>query len=156
MKEFNAEKFCKDLVSLREKESQDNFAKKLEIKRPTLSLLENGKQIPTIDLLSKICSKYIENYGFIKKVLQEIKIFEQQVSSLYSTANNYIVPYSTTYQDMENAFITGNASREDILKDARTLFLDMNVINELVEQEEVFDDDEDDEELFSIINAKRG
>ena len=56
MKEFNAEKFCKDLVSLRGKETQDNFAKKLEIKRPTLSLLENGKQIPTIDLLSKICS----------------------------------------------------------------------------------------------------
>lgn len=55
MKEFNAEKFCKDLISLRGKETQDNFAKKLEIKRPTLSLLENGKQIPTIDLLSKIC-----------------------------------------------------------------------------------------------------
>lgn len=56
MKEFNAEKFCKDLISLRGKESQDNFAKKLEIKRPTLSLLENGKQIPTIELLSRICS----------------------------------------------------------------------------------------------------
>ena len=56
MKEFNSEKFCKDLVSLRGKESQDVFAKKINIKRPTLSLLENGKQVPTIDLLSKICS----------------------------------------------------------------------------------------------------
>ena len=56
MKEFNVEKFCKDLVSFRGKETQENFAKKLEIKRPTLSLLENGKQVPTIDLLSKICS----------------------------------------------------------------------------------------------------
>jgi len=56
MKEFNSEKFCKDLVSLRGKESQDVFARKLGIKRPTLSLLENGKQVPTIDLLSKICS----------------------------------------------------------------------------------------------------
>lgn len=55
MKEFNAEKFCKDLVSLRGKESQDSFAKKLDIKRPTLSLLENGKQMPTIDILSRIC-----------------------------------------------------------------------------------------------------
>ena len=100
--------------------------------------------------------KYIENYGFIKKVLQEIQIFEQQVAGLYNTVNKYIVPYSTTYQDMESAFITGNASREDILKDAETLSLDMNVINELVEQEEVFDDDDDDEELFSLINAKRG
>lgn len=41
MKEFNSEKFCKDLVSLRGKESQDVFAKRLDIKRPTLSLLEN-------------------------------------------------------------------------------------------------------------------
>ena len=56
MKEFNSEKFCRDLVSLRGKVSQDVFAKKLDIKRPTLSLLENGKQVPTIDLLSKICS----------------------------------------------------------------------------------------------------
>lgn len=56
MKEFDSEKFCKDLVSLRGKESQDVFAQRLDIKRPTLSLLENGKQMPTIDLLSKICS----------------------------------------------------------------------------------------------------
>lgn len=101
--------------------------------------------------------KYIENYNFIKKVLQEIQIFGQQVSSLYSTENGYIIPYSTTYQDMESAFITGNASKEDILKDAEMLSLDMNVISELVEQGEESDEDyEDDEELFSIINAKRG
>lgn len=56
MKEFNAAKFCRDLISLRGRETQDSFAKKLEIKRPTLSLLENGKQVPTIDLLSRICS----------------------------------------------------------------------------------------------------
>ena len=55
MKEFNAEKFCKDLISLRGKESQDKFAQKLDIKRPTLSLLENGKQMPTIDILSRFC-----------------------------------------------------------------------------------------------------
>ena len=51
MKEFNSEKFCRDLVSLRGKESQDIFSKKLGIKRSTLSLLENGKQVPTIDML---------------------------------------------------------------------------------------------------------
>ena len=50
MKEFNAKKFCEDLITLRGKESQDNFAQKLDIKRPTLSLLENGKQMPTIDI----------------------------------------------------------------------------------------------------------
>ena len=56
MKEFHAEKFCKDLIALRGKESQTNFAEKLDIKRSTLSLLENGKQTPTIDILSRICN----------------------------------------------------------------------------------------------------
>ncbi len=56
MKEFNGKKFCEDLVALRGKESQAAFAEKLEIKRPTLSLLENGKQISAIDILSRICS----------------------------------------------------------------------------------------------------
>lgn len=56
MKEFNAKKFCKDLINLRGKESQENFAQKLNIKRPTLSLLENGKQMPTLDILSRFCS----------------------------------------------------------------------------------------------------
>ena len=58
---------------------------------------------------------------------------------------------------METSFITGNASKEDIIEDAKILSLDMDLINELVEQDEISDDEEeDDEELFSIINAKRG
>lgn len=56
MKEFNGDKFCKDLIALRGKESQVVFAEKLDIKRSTLSLLENGKQMPTIDILSRICN----------------------------------------------------------------------------------------------------
>ena len=101
--------------------------------------------------------EYIENYDFIKKVLQEIKIFDKQVSELYSTDNNFIIPYSMTYQDMEKAFSTGNASKEEILRDAEILSLDMNIVNDFVSREdEVSDDEMDDEELFSIINAKRG
>ena len=56
MKEFNGKKFCEDLVALRGKESQAAFAEKLEIKRPTLSLLENGKQISAIGLISLVVS----------------------------------------------------------------------------------------------------
>lgn len=101
--------------------------------------------------------EYIENYDFIKKVLQEIKIFDKQVLELYSTDNNFIIPYSMTYQDMEKAFSTGNASKEEILRDAEILSLDMNIVNDFVSREdEVSDDEMDDEELFSIINAKRG
>lgn len=101
--------------------------------------------------------KYIENYEFIKKVLQEIKIFGKRVDELYSTENSYVLPYSSTYQDMAKAFFTGNALREDILEDAVKLNLNMNLINGiLAEDTEVDDDDDDDDELFSIINAKRG
>mgnify|MGYP000223368333 CR=1 FL=1 len=61
-----------------------------------------------------------------------------------------------TYQDMEKAFSTGNASKEEILRDAEILSLDMNIVNDFVSEDEVSEDEMDDEELFSIINAKRG
>ncbi len=56
MKEFNGRKFCEDLIALRGSESQAAFAEKLDINRSTLSLLETGKQIPTIHMLSRVCS----------------------------------------------------------------------------------------------------
>lgn len=56
MKEFNVEKFCRDITELRGKEAQISFAKKIGINRSTLSLLENGKQMPTIDILAHICN----------------------------------------------------------------------------------------------------
>ena len=56
MKEFNTEKFCNDLVSLRRKESSDIFARKLGVKISDLSLLEKGRLMPTIDLLNKVCA----------------------------------------------------------------------------------------------------
>lgn len=102
-------------------------------------------------------SKYIENYEFIKKILQEIKIFRKRVDELYSNENNYVFPYSSTYQDMEKAFTTGNASRENILGDAEKLDMDMNLINDFLSTgDEVVEDDDDDDELFAIVNAKRG
>ncbi len=55
MKEFSADKFCRDLTALRGNENQTTFAEKLNINRSTLSLLENGKQIPTLDILSRVC-----------------------------------------------------------------------------------------------------
>lgn len=53
MKEFNAKQFCKELVMLRGEETQYDFAIKLGINRSTLSLLENGKQIPALDIYRK-------------------------------------------------------------------------------------------------------
>ncbi len=101
--------------------------------------------------------EFIDNYDFIKKVLKEIKIFGKKVEVLYNTENDYVLPYSSTYEDMEKAFASGNASKENVLEDAAKLGLDMNVISDfLTEDEEIDDDDDDDDELFSIINAKRG
>ena len=56
MKEFSLEKFCKDLTELRGDKTQQAFSEVLGINRSTLSLLETGKQIPSLDLLNKLCN----------------------------------------------------------------------------------------------------
>ncbi len=56
MKEFNGNKFCNDLLMLRGQETQQIFAQKLDINRSSLSLLESGKQLPSLDILNKVCN----------------------------------------------------------------------------------------------------
>lgn len=56
MKSFDGEKFCKDLIELRGETSQQKFAEKLDINRSTLSLLETGKQVPSLEILNKVCN----------------------------------------------------------------------------------------------------
>lgn len=55
MKSFNLTKFCADLVELRKDATQAIVAEKLGINRSTLSLLETGKQIPSLEILTKVC-----------------------------------------------------------------------------------------------------
>ncbi len=55
MKKFDTEKFCADLVALRKKSTQADLAALLGINRSTLSLLETGKQIPSLEILTKVC-----------------------------------------------------------------------------------------------------
>lgn len=55
MKTFNLNKFCSDLLSLRSNTTQVKVADLLGINRSTLSLLETGKQIPSLDILTKVC-----------------------------------------------------------------------------------------------------
>ncbi len=55
MKAFNLEKFRKDLVGLHQDSTQAKVAQKLGINRSTLSLLETGKQIPSLEILTKVC-----------------------------------------------------------------------------------------------------
>ncbi|MGD9568076.1 MAG: helix-turn-helix domain-containing protein [Sedimentibacter sp.] len=56
MKTFNNEKFCSDLIKLRKNSTQVNIADKLGINRSTLSLLESGKQIPSLDIFNAVCN----------------------------------------------------------------------------------------------------
>lgn len=55
MKTFDLTKFCSDLISLRSDSTQVKVAEKLGVNRSTLSFLETGKQIPSLDILTKIC-----------------------------------------------------------------------------------------------------
>lgn len=61
--------------------------------------------------------EFIKNYDFIKQILKKINIFRKPVKILYGTENDYVLPYNSTYQDMEKAFVAGNASKENIWKD---------------------------------------
>lgn len=56
MKIFDERKFCNDLVALRGRETQKDFAEKLNVNRSTLSLLETGKQMPSLEILTKVCN----------------------------------------------------------------------------------------------------
>lgn len=65
---FNKELFTQKLKEFRGLRSQNDVADELNIKRPTLSLLENGKQLPTLEILTKVSTKTdmpIDNF-FIK------------------------------------------------------------------------------------------
>jgi len=56
MKIFDLPRFCSDLISLRSDSTQVKVAEKLGVNRSTLSLLETGKQIPSLDILTKVCA----------------------------------------------------------------------------------------------------
>ena len=58
MKEFDTQMFCRDILAKRGKNTQKSIAERLGLSRSTLSLIETGKQIPAIDVFSKICELY--------------------------------------------------------------------------------------------------
>lgn len=64
MKSFNFVLFSERLREVRGKTSQDIFARELGVNRSTLSLLENGKQYPTVEQLNYICEKVQVNTDY--------------------------------------------------------------------------------------------
>lgn len=66
---FDTELFMKVFKEYRGKRSQQEIAEELNLSRPMISLLENGKQAPTLETLKKICEKINKdvNTFFIKE-----------------------------------------------------------------------------------------
>lgn len=98
--------------------------------------------------------KYIQNYSFIKSILQEVKIFEKQVKHLYGCRNNHFEANSFIYRQMKLVYDSGYASREEILADARLLDLDLQLINDFFDEITDADEDEDDTELVDFVRQK--
>ena len=62
---FITDLFCTTLKEIRGDKSQEEFALTLEINRASLSLFENGKQLPSVELLNKVASmagKKLDNF----------------------------------------------------------------------------------------------
>lgn len=169
--EKRASRFAAELLLPEQalKDEVQNYLKQMNLKQiknmefrdfATLALLLTIKyEMPLKAVLYRFAEEgyiadvdaYIENYGFIKKVLQNVQALEKSVKELYSTENRCLDMNDSIYRDMEKTFSTGNETRENILKDAKTLGLKMDLIEELTEEDDVVEDEADDDELFSMI-----
>ena len=74
MRKFNQEKFSQDLKRIRRETSQELLAKEIAVNRSTLSLLENGKQVPSLEVFHRICE--------VGKLCPEEYFFEEQANEL--------------------------------------------------------------------------
>lgn len=92
--------------------------------------------------------QFIEKYEVIKCVLQELEYFKEKVDYLYSPNNQYLASENIIYRRMKNAYETGYASRDEIIKDAETLKLDMHIIDDFFEKIVEDENAEDDKELI--------
>ena len=94
---------------------------------------------------------YIENYDFIKNFLQEMKFFGKKVERLYSKENPCFDESDMIYRQMRNAYLTGYATRGEILADAGEIGLDMAMVSGFFEQIEM-DEKEDDQEMLAFLS----
>ncbi|HIS61854.1 MAG TPA: ImmA/IrrE family metallo-endopeptidase [Candidatus Scybalomonas excrementigallinarum] len=99
---------------------------------------------------------YIEEYDFIKDVLQQLKIFEKQVEALYSSENIYLEVDNFIHKKMKTVYMAGYASREEIIRDAEKLNLDLDKVQEFFEDISNEDEDEDDLEVIDFIQKHWG
>ena len=99
---------------------------------------------------------FIENYEVIKNLLLNIEILKKSVDHLYATENSLIDGNGLIYQQIEKAYIMGEASREEILKDAASLELNPEIVNSFFDDFDDLDEEEDDTELTRAALEKWG
>ena len=86
-----------------------------------------------------------------KRLLIEIKLKKSLVTTLYRTKNVYVTPYGKIYQDMEKAYLSGNASKIEVLRDAEELCLEMSLIDEFLSKKVFKDDFNDNSENPPVV-----
>ena len=96
--------------------------------------------------------EYIQNYQFIKGVLQEVKVFQEQVQYLYTCKNPYIENNSLIYRQMKLVYDNGYASRDELIKDAEILGLDKTLVEGFFDDISEKDVEDDDIELTQYIS----
>lgn len=95
-----------------------------------------------------------DNYDFIKAVLQEVKILGNPVQRLYSTENPYLEANSSMYTKMKIAYDAGFVSREEMLSDAKSIGLDLDIVKGMFSDIDEDDADDEDDELISSFAEK--
>ena len=99
--------------------------------------------------------KFIEQYGVLKAFLFELTVREKEFETIYANENPY-VDVNDIYSQMRDAYVTGFASRDEILKDSEVLGLDLTLIEAFLEPYVEDMDDEKDDELDEMIRGVWG
>ncbi len=106
----------------------------------------------------KHINKFIDNYSFIKEILDQIRMKDDELKHLYSNENKFIDDESMTYKRMKKAFDNGLVSKEELISDAKKIGLNLDIINTFFDSlnDDVDDEDDDDIESFKFIQQNWG
>ena len=119
----------------------------LPVKAVIYRLAEEGF-LPLVD-------EFVKNYDYIKRGMDKIKYGDKDFRYLYSNENRFIDNDSMQYARMKLAYDKGLASREELLRDGKTLGLNLEIIENMFDN--INDDDEDDDlETLDFIKIKWG
>ena len=89
----------------------------------------------------KSVDKILEDYKLIKGMLTDLKIYEERIRPLFDNSNPYINNAPLELKQIQDTYIVGKATRDEILYDSQILGLDESMVRSIFDELE--DDDED-------------